>query len=350
MKRGLRRFLRRRGASDTEIENATRNGYLALLVLDREIMPGPRIYTSAQLAERAGTDAETAQTIWRAIGFPDLPSDLPAFTERDADALRSLVHRIESPWFVDWSLDRAVPLARVLSSSFARIADAETDDLARSFAMAHEAGLRDEELADLLAERFDFDDISRLMDHTHRLQLRAAVWRRLVAGDPSEPGTVTAAVGFVDLVGYTALAQILDDDELGDLVKRFGDVTHDTIVAAGGRLVKTIGDEVMFVTDTCATAAEIALALIELTETDEVLPAVRAGLAFGPLLAREGDYFGPMVNLASRLTEVARPGTVLASEGVGTGLANDDRFRARRIASRRIRDIGRVEVYRVERG
>jgi adenylate cyclase len=350
MKRGLRRFLRRRGASDVEIDNAARSGYLALLVLDREIMPGPRIYTSAQLAERAGTDAATAQTVWRAIGFPDLPDDLPAFTERDADALRSLVERIESPWFLDWSLDRAVPLARVLSSSFARIADAETDDLARSFALAHHAGLGDEELADLLTQRFDFDDISRLLDHTHRLQLRAAVWRRLVASDPSQPGAVTAAVGFVDLVGYTALAQVLDDDELADLVKRFGDVTHDTIVAAGGRLVKTIGDEVMFVTDTPTTAAEIALGLVELTETDDVLPTVRAGLAFGALLAREGDYFGPMVNLASRLTEVARPGTVLASEGVGTGLANEGRFEVRRITSRKIRDIGRVEVYRVERG
>jgi adenylate cyclase len=106
---------------------------------------------------------------------------------------------------------------------------------------------------------------------------------------------------------------------------------------------------VMFVTDTCATAAGIALALVELTESDDVLPTVRAGLAFGPLLAREGDYFGPMVNLASRLTEVARPGTVLASEGVGIGLASEDRFKVRRITSRKIRDIGRVEVYRVER-
>lgn len=349
MRRRLRRYLRRRGANDVEIDNAARSGYLALLVLDREIMPGPRIYTSTQLAERAGTDTATAQAIWRAIGFPDLPDDLPAFTERDVDALRSLVHRIESPWFIDWNLERALSLARVLSSSFARIADAETDDLARSFGLAHESGLRDDELADLLAERFDFEDIASLMDHAHRLQLRAAVWRRLVASDPTEPGAVVAAVGFVDLVGYTALAQVLDDDELGDLVKRFGDLAHDTIVAAGGRLVKTIGDEVMFVTDTCATAAEIALALIEHTETDEVLPTVRAGVAFGPLLAREGDYFGPVVNLASRLTEVARPGTVLVSEGVGTVLAKDDRFRARRITSRRIRDIGRVEVYGLER-
>jgi adenylate cyclase len=350
MKRGLRRFLRRRGATDAEIENATRSGYLALLVLDREIMPGPRVYTSAQLAQRAGTDIETARAIWRAIGFPDLPDDLPAFTERDADALRSLAERIESPWFVDWSLERAVPLARVLNASFARIADAETDDLARSFGMAYEAGLGDEELAELLAERFDFGDISRLLDHTHRLQLRAAVWRRLAASDPSQPGTITAAVGFVDLVGYTALAQMLDDDELGALVKRFGDVTHDTIVTSGGRIVKTIGDEVMFVTDTAATAAEIALGLVELTEVDDVLPTVRAGLAFGPLLAREGDYFGPMVNLSSRLTEVARPGSVLASEGFGTALEDNDRFRVRRIPSRRIRDIGRVEVYRIERG
>jgi adenylate cyclase len=349
MKRGLRRFLRRRGATDAEIDNAERNGYLALLVLDREIMPGPRVYTAAQLAERAGTDPETAATVWRAVGFPDLPDDLPAFTDRDVEALRAFITRLDDPWFLDWTLERALPLARVLSASFARIADAETDDIARSFGMAHEAGLGDEQLAELLSERFDFEDIARLLDHTHRLQLRAAVWRRLAASNPADPGSVPATVGFVDLVGYTAMAQMLDDDELSSLVTRFGDVSHDTIVPAGGRIVKTIGDEVMYITDNAATAADIALTLVSLTGADEVLPDVRAGLACGSVLAREGDYFGPVVNLASRLTEVARPGSVLVDETVAQALAGDGRFRLRRIPSRRIRDIGRVEVWRLER-
>ena len=85
MKRSLRRFLRRRGASEIEIENAERSRYLALLVLDREILPGARRYTMAQLAERGGTDLETARAVWRAIGFPDFPDDLPAFTRMVID-------------------------------------------------------------------------------------------------------------------------------------------------------------------------------------------------------------------------------------------------------------------------
>jgi adenylate cyclase len=349
MKRGLRRFLRRRGATDAEIDDAERSGSLALLVLDREIVPGPRVYTSAQIAERAGTDVATADAVWRAIGFPDLPDDLPAFTERDVDALRGFVQRLQDPFFLEWGLDRALPLARVLSSSFARIADAETDDFAQSFALAHEAGLSDEQLAELLVERFDFADIAQLLDHTHRLQLRAALWRRLATSGPNVPGSLAATVGFVDLVGYTALAQMLDDDELAALVTRFGDVSHDTIVAAGGRIVKTIGDEVMFVADAPASAAAIALDLVDASAEDEVLPDVRAGLASGAVLAREGDYFGPVVNLASRLTEVARPGSVLIDDSLAASLEGDPRFRLRRIPSRRIRDIGRVDVSRLER-
>jgi adenylate cyclase len=160
---------------------------------------------------------------------------------------------------------------------------------------------------------------------------------------------VPATVGFVDLVGYTAMSQMLDDDELSALVTRFGDVSHDTIVPAGGRIVKTIGDEVMFITDNAATAADIALTLVTLTAADDVLPDVRAGLACGAVLAREGDYFGPVVNLASRLTEVARPGSVLVDATVADALTGDGRFRLRRIPSRRIRDIGRVDVWRLER-
>ena len=121
-------------------------------------------------------------------------------------------------------------------------------------------------------------------------------------------------------------------------------------MASGGRIVKTIGDEVMFVTDTAATAADIAVTLTERTSSDDLLPLTRAGVAAGALVLREGDYFGPVVNLASRLTEIARPGTVLAPAEVGEFLARDPRFAVRRISTKRIRDIGRIEVCVLARG
>ncbi|MEX0663741.1 MAG: adenylate/guanylate cyclase domain-containing protein [Acidimicrobiia bacterium] len=349
MKRSLQRFLRRRGATAEEIENAARHGYLSLLVLDRAIMPGTQQYTIAELAERAGTDLETARLLWRAIGFPDLAEGLPVFTKADVDALRAFVDRIKTSSVLDWTLERALSQARVLSSSLARVADSETDELTHSARLAREAGLDDEQFALAIAERLDFEAIARLIDHAHRLQLRAAIWRRLAGIDPSTPGAVTGAVGFVDLVGYTALSQDLDESELGALVARFADLTHDSVVGQGGRIVKTIGDEVMFVTDTASAAAAIALMLTERSKEDELLPSVRAGVAYGPLLAREGDYFGPVVNFASRLTDLARPGQVLASGEFADALAPATGIQARRHGVRRLRDIGRVEVFRLDR-
>jgi adenylate cyclase len=350
MRSGLRRFLRRRGASTAEIDNASRGDYLALLVLDREVLPGERKYTLRELAARGKTDLATTRAVWRAIGFPDIPDDLRAFTDDDVATLRAFLETFADPWFLDWSLDLALSQARVVSSSLARIADAVTDDVSRGFRDAIDGGLSDEELAAQIAQRVDFDAVEELIGHLFRLQLRAAFWRRLAGVSPGDPGTVHGAVGFVDLVGYTAIAEELDERELASLLQRFGDVAHDTVVAAGGRIVKTIGDEIMFVTDTAATAAQIAVTLAVRTTGDDVLPETRAGIASGALLLREGDYFGPVVNLASRLTELARPGTVLAPKDMGDLLAGDTRFSVRRIPSKRIRDIGRIEISAIAPG
>jgi adenylate cyclase len=170
------------------------------------------------------------------------------------------------------------------------------------------------------------------------------MWRRLAGNEPAAIGTVEGAVGFVDLVGYTALAEELEEDSLAALVQRFVDLAHDTVASRGGRIAKTIGDEVMFVTDTVPTAALIAVQLTERSTGDDLLPETRGAVAAGHLVAREGDYFGPVVNLAARLTELARPGTVLVPAELGAVLERDPRFAVRRAPSRRVRDIGRVEV------
>jgi adenylate cyclase len=347
MARSLDRFLRRRGASAEEINEARRNGYLTLLALDRSLIPGARKYTQTEVATRAGTDVETARAVWRAIGFPDLPDEVPAFTDADIAALRRFLDRIANPW-IYWSPDQALSQARITSSALARIADAESDDLVRSVTAARQDGLDDEATAELIAARLDYDEVARLFDHAHRLQLRAALWRKLAGNDPEAPGTVDATVGFVDLVGYTSLAEGLDDAELSALIERFAALAHETVVSAGGRIVKTIGDEVMFIADRVATGAHIALELSAASTRDSVLPQARAGLAAGPVLSREGDYFGAVVNLASRLTRLAFPGTVLVSREVAAALTGDEAFRLRRIARQRVRGIGRLEVFRLD--
>jgi adenylate cyclase len=345
--RSLLRYLRRRGASPAEIERAVQDGYLTLLVFDRAILPGARKYTQSEVAARSGTDLATARAVWRALGFPDVPDDEPAFTEADVEALHGFTERLKRPWVTNWDLDRALPQARVLSAALARIADAESDDYARSVGEARRDGVSDEQLAALVSQNLDFDEVSRLVDHAHRLQLRAAIWRKLAGGEPGAPGTLETTVGFVDLVGYTALSEGLDDTELGDLVERFATIAHDSVVSAGGRIVKTIGDEVMYIADEPATAASIALHLAEASTSDAVLPDARAGVAAGSVLSREGDYFGPVVNLASRLTELAYPGSVLVSSEVAETLDGDARFALRRLPRRRVRGIGRIDIYRL---
>jgi adenylate cyclase len=351
MNRRLRAFLRRRGASHDEIERAQRESRLALLAFDRELMPGRARYTFAEAAEQAGVELTTARRLWRALGFADPPPDARRFTDEDVDVLRTLREWISTGLFSrERRIDTLVQQVRVVGGSLAKVAEVHSDAIIDALREARRRGLTDEDIAELVPGSLDWDRVSRLLDYALRLQLRAALWRKYAGGEGEEPGAVFLAVGFVDLVGYTALSQELDDEELGALVGRFEALAYDTVAEHGARVVKTIGDEVMFVTEEAASAARIALRLTERSAVDEVLPDARAGLAWGPVVAQEGDYYGPVVNLASRLVGLARPGSTLASEEVHELLGDDGAFLFDRLRSRRLRDIGRVEVWLLERG
>ncbi|GDY76620.1 hypothetical protein SAV31267_061050 [Streptomyces avermitilis] len=122
------------------------------------------------------------------------------------------------------------------------------------------------------------------------------------------------AVGFADLVGFTRLTRRMEEEELGELVEAFETTAADLVAAHGGRLIKTLGDEVLYAADDAGVAAEIALRLIETMANDETMPELRVGIAFGTVTTRMGDVFGTTVNLASRLTSIA-PGTRSWSTG-----------------------------------
>ncbi|HEX6313164.1 MAG TPA: adenylate/guanylate cyclase domain-containing protein [Acidimicrobiia bacterium] len=349
MNRRLRAFLRRRGASHEEIERAEREGRLALLAFDRELMPGRARYTFAEASARAGVDLDAALRVWRALGFPDPPVDARRFSDEDVEVLVILREWFSGGLFTrERTIEGLVQQVRVIGGALARIAEVHTDVVINALREGRARGLTDEELAELVPQSLDWERISSLLDYALRLQLRTALWRKYAGGEPDEAGTVFLTVGFVDLVGYTALSQELEEEELAELVGRFEALAYDTVAEHGARLVKTIGDEVMFVSEDAAAAARIALRLTERSAGDEVLPDARAGLACGPVVAQEGDYYGPVVNLASRIVELARPGSVLASSEVHDALQDDPTFRFDRLRSRRIRDIGRVEVWLLE--
>ncbi len=151
------------------------------------------------------------------------------------------------------------------------------------------------------------------------------------------------------MVGYTLLAQHLGEDELASVVSRFESLAHDIVTAMGGRVVKMIGDEAMFVVHSVADAARIGLSLAEAYADDELLSDVRVGLAVGPVLVQDGDYYGPVVNLASRIVNIANPGTVLASDEFHRDLEGEapGEFPSKSLRPRNLKNIGRVQLWRI---
>jgi adenylate cyclase len=302
------------------------------------------------VAQRAKVDAELAERLWRALGFATPETDARRFSDADVDALVTLRERVTHGLFPeDPAHDTLIQYVRVIGGSLAKIAEVQSDLIVRAVHEAREAGMTDEQIATRVPDAVDWARVVRLIDYALRLQLRAALWRKLATEELAAAGAEELSVGFVDLVGYTALSQELEPEELGALVTRFEELAYDTVAEHGGRVVKTIGDEVMFVAAEPAAAARIALRLTQRSAVDEILPDARAGLDCGAVLAQEGDYYGPVVNLASRLVELARPGNVYASSAVHDALAQHASFGWHKARSRRIRDIGRSEIWVLER-
>ncbi len=346
MNKKLRSFLRRRGATDEEIKQAEAEGYLTLLALDRDLLPGRQRYDPEEAAARAGLDRELSTRLWRALGFPDVPPGVKVFTDDDVKTLVMLRRQLETLEYTpEESFAVLVQQVRLISSAQARIAELFSERLVAELEEAKERGLTDDEIAEYAVEIFGWNRLEPLIAYGLRVQLRAALWRKVALHDAAVTGGFELAVGFVDLVGYTALSQELEPDELATLVGRFEELAYDTVAQLGGRVVKTIGDEVMFVSADVGAAVRIALRLNEQSALDDVLPDARAGVAYGTILAHEGDYYGPVVNLASRIVALARPGSVVASESVHAALEDEPGIDWHRLRSRRVRDIGRVELW-----
>ena len=338
-----RRLLQARGVSPEEIDEATAQNRLHLLVYEQLIMRSEAKYTEHDVAELTGMPIEVNRRFWRALGFPDADPAERMFTDADLDAI-SAVHGLLAMGLADE--DVAVQLARVMGSSMARVAEAQVESVAM-FSEANSA--RVAELYALTAGG-SLDGMARLMEYVWRRHLLAAVRHAgLRRASPRSDGGRVVAVGFADLVGFTALSQQLSEQALAAVVSRFEELAYDTVAAGGGRVAKMIGDEVMFVVDDVGAAARIAIELSEAYAEEEELSNVRVGLSCGSVLAREGDYYGPVVNLASRIVGVARPATVVVSDAVHDALADDPGLGWRPLRSRYLKDIGRVTLWVVSR-
>jgi adenylate cyclase len=194
------------------------------------------------------------------------------------------------------------------------------------------------------------DDLEPLLVYAWRRHLSAAISRMVADAELiDEQAGVVRCVGFADLVAFTRLVSRLSELELARVVQRFEALASDVVTAHGGRVIKTMGDEVLFVAVGAAPAAAIALDLIQAMAEDDVLPDVRVGMASGPVISRLGDIFGTTVNRASRLTTVARPRTVLVDDALAASLSSVSGFEMSALWRRSLRGIGPVTPWALKR-
>ena len=167
--------------------------------------------------------------------------------------------------------------------------------------------------------------------------------------DTDDGDTETVGVGFADIVNYTRQSRSLTRSELTALIDGFEARALEIITAHGGRIVKTIGDEVLFVADSPEAIARIGLELVEERLRDENFPELRVGMAWGPIVARLGDVLGPVVNVASRLTSTSRPGRVLVDRCLADELRDDEHFQLRRVRRTSVKGYRHLEPWSLRR-
>ena len=317
----LLRFNVEHGITLQELVEAQRSGRLPYVVADPIIRGEGARLTIAEAAERSGLTVEQIARMWRAAGFAEPgPEDRP-FSESDLEVLPVLA-MAESMFGTEVTLQ----LVRVIGSSMARIA--ETEIMAFAFQVSGKTtaeGWSELDVAtlhvDVLGPLLSY--VAKAFDMLHRRHLDA-VSRRL-APDPfdQEVDRRTLAVGFADLCGFTALSGTMTPADLSGAVAAFEAHTSDLVSGEGGRVVKLIGDEVMFAAPDPATGCTIAVRLVEAFAGHPVLPPLRAGVAVGEALHFEGDYFGSVVNLAARLVAVAEPRQVVVPATLADSLGSE---------------------------
>ena len=303
--------------------------------------------SAADVAERTGISVEDARRLWRALGFPE-HGDEKAFNDADVEAVSTLVAGVESG-LID--LDLAVTLTRAVGQTMARLADWEVAALVpriEELQGAGEGAPTRIETARQLLDEFG-GPFEELLVYSWRRHLAAAVARMEAMGaDEEDLSTSQLSVGFADIVSFTALSNDISRERIGDLVEVFESRCADVVARNHGRVIKSIGDSVLFVNDDPIRAYDTAEGIIAVIGRDKRMPDVRVGLASGSVVMRMGDVFGPPVNMAARLTAVARRNRIIIDAATAR-LLPEDQFETRRLPARPMRGFGILEPVAVRR-
>jgi class 3 adenylate cyclase len=307
----LLQHLAARGATIDEMRRSQRDGRLAALAGALVRAEGRTMLTPAELARAGIVDLDDYARIWRAAGLPVLSPDERGLTDLDADALANFA--VAASVFGETEI---LQFTRVMGAALAAIAEAATVLFGLAFG-GPQTGTNASEMQQAAA----FEDASKMLVDVVPEVMRALFLQhieqageRYTAGGGDSVGATVAylAVGFVDVVESTPMVQRLPADEIASAITEFEQRATETVSAHRGRVVKTIGDEVMFVTTTAADAAATAVELVAFADAHPAIRGVRGSLAWGQLVRGYADFYGPVVNLAARAVKEAQPGEVLA--------------------------------------
>jgi adenylate cyclase len=328
-----------------------RGSFAPMLLASRRMLGDDGTYVSARVAsEKTGVELDVLQRIQQAMGLPRVDDpDAAVYMRADAEAAvftRKLIELGMEP-------DQLVQIARMLTEGLSRTAEvmryavltSVLDPSATEVEIAKnsEAFLR--EVVPLLGP---------MIDEVLRLQLRHLMETEAVnaterAQGQRVPGARLVTIAFADLVGFTRLGEVVAPENLEQLSHRLADLAHDVAVPPV-RFIKTIGDEVMLVSPDPVALLHAVMDLVDATERDNDFPSLRAGIATGMAVSRAGDWFGSPVNLASRVTGAARPGSVLVSESTRDVIGDDKRFTWSFAGARHLKNITLdVRLFRARR-
>ena len=322
--------------------------------IERRLLGRPASMGRREVSEGAGVEPVVARRFWHAMGFQNVDDEDAMFTEADLEALKRVARLIGDG---EVSEELALGMTRAFARTSDRLAVWQTQLVAESLTSPFSEELEGKDsrsvpepriaadAAELLANICD--DIEPLLVYVWRRHLTNAIARMIADADPavhSDPSAPIRVVGFADLVSFTSFVRRMSERQLARLVQRFELLASDVITEHGGRVIKTVGDEVLFVHTDAAAASAIALDLVDAMAEDELLPPVRVGLAHGRVVSRLGDVFGLTVNKASRITAVTPSGHVFVDEDMAKVLRSVSGFSATERRRRMLRGIGALAV------
>jgi adenylate cyclase len=329
-----------------DLKKAVAEDRLALIPTER-VLGGDATLSARQIAEQTGLDDEFLRVVWQALGMPRNDLDDVAYTEDDLEPAKRLKQ------FVDAGLpeDGIREVARVLGEGSSRLADATKSLIGEALI---EPGLTELEISQRYAGAAEamVPMAVRQMEHAYKLHMREQLRSDFLKQTELAEGRLErgedVAVLFADLVGFTKLGEMLPPEDLRRVAGLLEDMATQA-TESGVKLVKTIGDAVMLVGKEPAPVVATALNLLDhAAEAGEEIPALRAGLAAGSALQRGGDWYGSPVNTASRVTGIARPGSVLATAPVRDATPDDFSWSA--AGRRRLKGVKEpVALYRARR-